>query len=100
MANKEVKPFHFDLTETLYFHRNEGVSEMLGIGLDPEITIESHPDHVSVRGIIALTGEFLPEFVADQTRIMREISVLCLIFEVYALTSIKVYLFSSKWCCR
>lgn len=67
MANKEVKPFHFDLTETLYFHRNEGVSEMLGIGLDPEITIESHPDHVSVRGIIALTGEYLPEFVADQT---------------------------------
>ena len=35
MADKEVKPFHFDLTETLFFHRNEGVSEMLGIGLDP-----------------------------------------------------------------
>ncbi|GAA4062204.1 LysM peptidoglycan-binding domain-containing protein [Amphibacillus indicireducens] len=69
MADKEVKPFHFDLTETLFFHRNEGVSEMLGIGLDPEITIESHPDHVSIRGIIALTGEYLPEFVADQTEV-------------------------------
>ncbi|HHU18805.1 MAG TPA: LysM peptidoglycan-binding domain-containing protein [Bacilli bacterium] len=69
MADKEVKPFHFDLTETLFFHRNEGVSEMLGIGLDPEITIESHPDHVSIRGVIALTGEYLPEFVADQTEV-------------------------------
>ena len=69
MAEQVVKPFHFDLSETLYFHRNEGVSEMLGIGLDPEITIESHPDHVSVRGIIALTGEYVPVFVDDQTEV-------------------------------
>lgn len=67
MAEQEKKPFHFDLSETLYFHRNEGVSEMLGIGLDPEISIESHPDYVSVRGIIALTGEYVPVFVDDRS---------------------------------
>ena len=72
MADKEVRPFHFDLTETLYFHRNEGVSEMLGIGLDPEITIESHPDYVSIRGIIALTGEYLPVFVDDDRDVEDE----------------------------
>lgn len=64
-----MKPFHFDLTETLFFHRNEGVSEVLGIGLDPEILIESHDDHVSVRGIIALTGEYLPVFIDDQSEV-------------------------------
>ncbi|WP_440896011.1 stage VI sporulation protein D [Amphibacillus sp. Q70] len=69
MTDKEVKPFQFDLTETLFFHRNEGVSEMLGIGLDPEISIESRPDHVVVRGIIALTGEYLPVFVDDQSEV-------------------------------
>lgn len=72
MTDKEVKPFQFDLTETLFFHRNEGVSEMLGIGLDPEISIESHPDHVLVRGIIALTGEYLPVFVDDQSEVEDE----------------------------
>src|SRR5690625_1621387 len=72
MADQEIKPFQFDLTETLFFHQNEGVSDMLGIGLDPEISIESHPDHVSIRVIIALTGEYLPVFVEDRSEVEDE----------------------------
>lgn len=71
MAEK-TKPFQFDLAETLFFHQNEGVSEMLGIALDPEISIETKDDYVSVRGVIALTGEYYPVFVDDESDIEDE----------------------------
>ncbi|WP_017472741.1 stage VI sporulation protein D [Amphibacillus jilinensis] len=69
MAEQESKSFQFDLTETLLFQKAEGVSEMLGIGLDPEISIQTFPDYVSVRGIIALTGEYLPVEIEEQSDI-------------------------------
>ncbi|MBM7541800.1 stage VI sporulation protein D [Amphibacillus cookii] len=69
MPEQESRSFQFDLTETLLFHKSEGVSEMLGIGLDPEISIQTFPDYVSVRGIIALTGEYLPDEMDEQSDI-------------------------------
>ncbi|WP_091499814.1 LysM peptidoglycan-binding domain-containing protein [Amphibacillus marinus] len=73
MTDQGTKAFQFDLSETLFFHRQEGVSEMLGIGLDPEISIQDFPDHVAIRGIIALTGEYLPSEIDQSETTIDEI---------------------------
>lgn len=58
--------FTFDLNEALRFQNGQGVAEMLGISLDPEISIQTYRDHVSIRGVIELSGEYLAS-EADQT---------------------------------
>lgn len=50
--------FRFDLNESLYFEKGHEVSEMISISLDPEISIQSHDDYVSIRGVIELLGEY------------------------------------------
>lgn len=60
--------FSFDLNETLYFERGQEVSEMLGISLDPEISIQSYNEYISIRGVIELNGEY----EQDQTRISEK----------------------------
>lgn len=51
--------FSFDLRESLYFEKGQEVSEMLNISLEPEISIQSFQDYVSIRGVIELQGEYL-----------------------------------------
>ncbi|MBO8155921.1 MAG: stage VI sporulation protein D [Bacillaceae bacterium] len=53
-------PFRFDLNETLWFQRGQEVSELVGIALEPDISIFNKHDYVSVRGVIELTGEYIP----------------------------------------
>src|SRR5690625_3870331 len=50
--------FSFELEETLYFERGQEVSEMVGISLDPTISIHSHNDYVSIKGQIILEGQY------------------------------------------
>lgn len=50
--------FRFDLNESLYFEKGQEVAEMIGISLDPEISIQSYDDYVSIRGVIELVGEY------------------------------------------
>lgn len=52
--------FRFDLNETLYFAKDQKVQEMRGIALDPDITVEAFHDYISIRGMLALTGEYKP----------------------------------------
>lgn len=66
MSHDLSSVFTFDLNEALRFQNGQGVSEMLGISLDPEISIQTYPDHVSIRGVIELSGEYLAS-EADQT---------------------------------
>ncbi|WP_067837460.1 LysM peptidoglycan-binding domain-containing protein [Amphibacillus sediminis] len=70
-AQEDNSAFQFELCETLALRQNEGVAEMLGIGLDPEITIQSYPDYISIRGIIVLTGEYLPADLDSQDTINK-----------------------------
>src|SRR5690625_568614 len=51
--------FSFELNESLYFTRGYEVNEMVGIALDPEISIQSYNDYVSIRGVIELQGEYI-----------------------------------------
>jgi stage VI sporulation protein D len=56
--SNEQDIFSFDLNESLYFEKGQEVSQMLGISLDPEISIQSFNEYVSIRGVIELHGEY------------------------------------------
>lgn len=57
MSN-ESEVFSFDLNESLYFERGQEVAEMIGISLDPEISIQPFNDYISIRGVIELHGTY------------------------------------------
>lgn len=57
--NPEV--FSFELNESLYFEEGQEVAEMLGISLDPEISIQPFNDFISIRGVIELQGSYQKE---------------------------------------
>lgn len=56
--SKEQDYFSFELEENLFFDKGQEVSEMLSVALDPEITIHTVDDDVSIRGVIKLSGEY------------------------------------------
>ncbi|MCZ0702418.1 stage VI sporulation protein D [Natronobacillus azotifigens] len=61
MSHDPSSVFTFDLNEALRFQNGQGVAEMIGISLDPEISIQTYQDHVSIRGIIELNGEYFAD---------------------------------------
>ncbi|WP_430784989.1 LysM peptidoglycan-binding domain-containing protein [Virgibacillus flavescens] len=56
--SEENAVFSFELNESLYFERGQEVAEILGISLDPEISIQPYNDYISIRGVIELKGEY------------------------------------------
>ncbi|UJL44978.1 stage VI sporulation protein D [Virgibacillus sp. NKC19-16] len=50
--------FSFELNESLYFEKGQEVAEIRGISLDPEISIQSFNEYISIRGVIELRGEY------------------------------------------
>lgn len=51
----------FDVDETLFFEKGQGISEMMSISLEPDILVQSYNDYVQVRGLIVLQGEYRKE---------------------------------------
>ncbi len=49
----------YEINETLYFENGQEIEEMLGISLDPDITLQMYENYVQIRGIILLQGEYL-----------------------------------------
>lgn len=66
MSQDGNQHFRFDLNETLWFQRGQEVSELLGIALEPDISIYDKDDFVSVRGVLELTGEYIPAGSTDE----------------------------------
>ncbi|WP_249870961.1 stage VI sporulation protein D [Oceanobacillus saliphilus] len=54
----DSKAFTFELQESLFFERGQEVAEMRGIALEPEISIQSYDEYISIKGIIELRGEY------------------------------------------
>lgn len=50
--------FRFELNETLYFEKGQEVNEMRGVSLEPDISIHSFHDYITIKGIIELKGEY------------------------------------------
>lgn len=54
----EQNVFRFDLNESLYFEKGQEVAEIMGISLEPEISIQEFDDFISIRGVIELQGSY------------------------------------------
>ncbi|WP_162879241.1 stage VI sporulation protein D [Paraliobacillus quinghaiensis] len=61
MSYEYPSVFMFDLNEVLRFKSGQEVKEMIGISLEPEISIQEYEDHVSIRGVMELKGEYFFE---------------------------------------
>src|SRR5690625_2774629 len=57
----------FDVDETLFFEKGQGISEMMSISLEPDILVQSYNDYVQVRGLIILQGEYRKENVVEES---------------------------------
>ncbi|TMN21089.1 stage VI sporulation protein D [Lentibacillus cibarius] len=63
-SNQDV--FRFELNESLFFEKGQEVGEMMGVSLDPEISIQSFNDYISIRGVIELQGTYQKEPLAAE----------------------------------
>ncbi|MCT2537933.1 stage VI sporulation protein D [Aquibacillus koreensis] len=73
MTYGDESVFTFDLNESLWFKRGQEVDEIMGISLEPEISIQEFDDFVSVRGVIELKGEYFQvknELIEDEEQIL------------------------------
>ncbi|MFC4403957.1 stage VI sporulation protein D [Gracilibacillus xinjiangensis] len=52
--------YTFTLNENITFHNDYPIKEMLGIGLEPVLSIEEIGDTLSIRGVMELKGEYIP----------------------------------------
>ncbi|MGP4074557.1 stage VI sporulation protein D [Halobacillus sp. K22] len=59
MQNKQ-NVFSFYLDEAIWFKEGQGVRELIGISLEPEIVIEENGDEVRLKGTVDLAGEYVP----------------------------------------
>ncbi|HEX6592984.1 MAG TPA: LysM peptidoglycan-binding domain-containing protein [Bacillota bacterium] len=59
--------FSFELNESLHFERGQEVAEIISISLDPEISIQSFHEYISIRGVIELQGEYLKVDLLDNS---------------------------------
>lgn len=48
----------FELNEKLSFETGQEIEEMISISIDPDIVIQAYKEHVQIRGIILLAGEY------------------------------------------
>ncbi|UOR12154.1 stage VI sporulation protein D [Halobacillus amylolyticus] len=60
MDNNQEQVFSFHLNESLWFQEGQGVRELLGISLEPEVTIENLGEEVRLKGTVVLAGEYMP----------------------------------------
>ncbi len=54
----ENSVFRFELNESLYFEKGQEVAEIMGISLEPEISIQEFSDYISIRGVVELQGSY------------------------------------------
>lgn len=57
--------FTFTINESLYFDKQQQIKEMLGIGIEPVISIEKKDNNLSIRGVMELKGEYVKDESVD-----------------------------------
>lgn len=71
--------FSFYLDESLWFKEGQGVRELIGISLEPEISIEELGEEIRLKGTVELAGEYVPsidskmESSASPSRLVDEV---------------------------
>ncbi|WP_173916000.1 LysM peptidoglycan-binding domain-containing protein [Halobacillus sp. Marseille-Q1614] len=61
--------FTFFLEESLWFKEGQGVNELLGISLEPQVSISDLGEDVRLHGFVQLSGEYLAK---DQKEMYRD----------------------------
>lgn len=56
--SQEQAALSFELNESLFFRQGEEVAEMIGISMEPLITIHPDSEYVQLRGVLQLEGEY------------------------------------------
>lgn len=57
--SKEEHKFVFHLNESLLFETGQEIEDMKAISLEPDIVVQTYPDHIQIRGILFLEGEYV-----------------------------------------
>lgn len=57
--------FSFDLNESLLFEKGQEVAEIRSISLEPNISIQSFNEYISIRGVMELQGEYEKKLSSD-----------------------------------
>jgi stage VI sporulation protein D len=58
LSQRNLSFLRFSLEESVWFQRGQEVEELVSISLDPKITIQENNQYVTIRGSLALTGEY------------------------------------------
>ncbi|WP_070120835.1 stage VI sporulation protein D [Bacillus marinisedimentorum] len=61
MSEDYNQSLRFSVEETVWFERGQEVSEMVSMSLEPDIVIQEHNQHVSIKGALLLSGEYRAE---------------------------------------
>ncbi|SEM33596.1 stage VI sporulation protein D [Mesobacillus persicus] len=58
MSTGNQSCLRFSLEESVWFQRGQEVAELISISLDPDITIQENDQYVTIKGSLALSGEY------------------------------------------
>ncbi len=87
MAQEHPSKLSFSIEESVWLNKGEEIEEIVGMSLEPEITIEEQSQHVVIKGGLRLIGEYRSsrhkegdgeeELIEEQTvfRSVEELSV-------------------------
>ncbi|MGP4041692.1 stage VI sporulation protein D [Gracilibacillus sp. D59] len=59
--------FTFNIHEAIAFDKDQQIQEMLGIGLEPVISMEEIGNTLSIRGVMELKGEYIKNDTPDES---------------------------------
>lgn len=61
MTFNQTSSIRFSVEESVWFKKGQEVSDLIGISLEPEISVQEHQNYISIRGALVLTGEYRPQ---------------------------------------
>ena len=61
MTFNGTSSIRFSVEESVWFKKGQEVSDLIGISLEPEISVQEHDNYISIRGALVLSGEYRPQ---------------------------------------
>lgn len=58
MTFNQTSSIRFSVEESVWFKKGQEVSDLIGISLEPEISVQEHDKYISIRGALVLSGEY------------------------------------------
>ncbi|HHW37617.1 MAG TPA: stage VI sporulation protein D [Bacillales bacterium] len=61
MTFNQTSSIRFSVEESVWFKKGQEVSDLIGISLEPEISVQEHDNYILIRGALVLSGEYRPQ---------------------------------------